>query len=252
VLTDEPARWIASCLVLGLRISPLFTFAPPFNLTRVPRLFMVLFGLGLSAAFIQTHPASLLPDVQLSTVLPTAAMELALGAFFVLILQLHFAALQFAGRTIDIQAGFGLATVLDPQTRAQLPMVGTLLSLVAAAIFFSMNGHIELLRILGSTLDAVPLGGWALPISLDRLEAYISAMFVCGLGVGAAAILMLFLIDLAIAMLARTVPQMNVLILGIQVKSMAFFVVLPIALGTGGALLARMVRLTLEAIPELI
>jgi flagellar biosynthetic protein FliR len=79
-----------------------------------------------------------------------------------------------------------------------------------------------------------------------------SVVFLTSFGVAGGAILSLFVVDLAIAMLSRTVPQMNVLILGFQVKSLMLFLTLPITLGLSATLLARMTRLTLEAIPGLL
>jgi len=62
----------------------------------------------------------------------------------------------------------------------------------------------------------------------------------------------LFAADLAIAMLSRTVPQMNVLILGFQVKTILLLLVLPLTFGTAGALLARTTRITIESLPGLL
>jgi flagellar biosynthesis protein FliR len=244
---EQIELWIASCLVLGLRIAPLFIFAPPFSLTRIPRSFHLLFGLGLSVALVSADPARRLVSLDPHHLLPAAAGELLLGIAFVLMLQLCFAALYLAGRHIDIQAGFGLATLIDPNSQTQTPLVGTMFALAAGALFFSMDGHIELLRIISLSLDAVPLGQWQLPGSLDRLMAFISAIFVLGMGVGGGAVLLLFLIDLIIALLARTVPQMNVLLLGFQVKTIALLIALPLCFGAGGALMVRMIRLSLDA-----
>lgn len=251
LLADELSRWIASCLVLGLRIAPIFVFAPPFTLTRVPRLFLVLLGLGIAVALLSSDPRRMLPTITTGTLVQAAVCELLLGGFFVLVMQLCFAALYLAGRTVDIQAGFGLATLIDPNSHVQTPLVGSLFAYVAGALFFSVDGHVELLRILAASLDAVPLGGWIVPVSLGRLTEFMSAVFVMGMGVAGAAILVMILIDMVIALLARTVPQMNVLILGFQVKTIALLMVLPLCFGVGSALMLRMLRLTLEALPGL-
>jgi flagellar biosynthetic protein FliR len=185
------------------------------------------------------------------TLIPAAAGELMLGLTFVLMMQLCFAALYLPGRLVDVQAGFGLATLIDPVSHTQTPLVGTMFAYAAGALFFSMGGHLELLRLLSMSLDTVPLGQWRMPGSLDHLLTFISAIFVVGLGVAGSAVLVLFLIDMAIALLARTVPQMNVLILGFQVKTIALLLALPVCFGIGGALMVRMIRMTLEAMPGL-
>jgi flagellar biosynthetic protein FliR len=245
--------WVVTVLVLGLRIAPVFAFAPPFTLIRIPRLFRVLFAFGLSASLIAAHPGmALVPAAPFSGLLVAAAHELGLGLMIVLAFQLAFGALYLAGRTIDIQAGFGLAVLIDPTTQSQLPLVGTLFAYAAGAVFFAFDGHIELLRFLSATLDAVPLGHWAMPHSIERVTAFMALTCLTAFGIAGASIVTLFLIDMAIALLSRTVPQMNVLVFGFQVKTVALLLVLPMSFGIGGALIVRLMTATLEALPRLI
>ena len=245
--------WILCAALLSLRIAPVLTFAPPFNLTRLPARFRLLLGLGLAASLPSISPV---PEWTLSAspgqLVEGASRELMLGAMLVLAFQLPFAALHMAGRTIDIQSGLGLAVLVDPSTRAQLPLVGTLLANASAALFFAMDGHLDLLRILAASVAAVPLGTWQMPGTLDRLAGFAGVMFLAALGATGAAIGGLFAIDLAVAVLARTVPQMNALVLGFQVKTLALFVLLPLSFGLGGAILLRLMRITLEALPGLV
>lgn len=245
--------WVVTSLLLGLRIGPVFAMAPPFTLTRTPAVFRVFLGLGLAGVL-----TSSLPQDQWATafgagdLLATAARELLLGAIFVLAFQVMFAGLYLAGRTVDIQAGFGLAMLIDPTTRGQTPLVGTLLAYAAGAVFFAMDGHVELLRLLRASVEAIPLGTGHAPQSLRPLTAFMSVVFMTSFGVVATAVLTLFIADVAIALMARTMPQMNVLILGLQVKTLLLLLVLPIMIGSVGALLARLATMTLEAIPGLL
>ncbi|HEV2818500.1 MAG TPA: flagellar biosynthetic protein FliR [Allosphingosinicella sp.] len=248
-----PIGWAVSALLLSLRVAPVFAFAPPFTLVRMPRTFRMLLSLGIAACLVAAHPAAAaLTDAGAGALVLIGVKELLLGTIFLVAFQLTFAALQVAGRAIDIQAGFGLSLLIDPTTRGSVPLVGTLFVYAAAAVFFAEGGHFELLRLFAASLDAAPLGGWQLPASPGHLIAFISAVFVTAFGVAAGAMLALFVADLAIAMLSRTVPQMNVLILGFQVKTIVLLLVLPITFGTAGALLARMTRLTLEALPGML
>lgn len=249
----DPSRAIASSLLLGLRITPALALAPPFTLIRIPALVRVLTGLGLSAAMASTLPApALIADAQIGTLLAAAIREFGLGMMFVLALQLLFGALYLAGRTIDVQAGFGLALLIDPSSRNQMPLVGTLFAYATGALFFALDGPIALLRLIGATLDTVPLGGWTMPHSIDRLTVFIATIFSIAIGFAGAAIATIFLIDVAIALLSRTVPQMNVLMFGFQVKTLALLLALPALFATGGVLLVRMLTVTIHAIPALI
>jgi flagellar biosynthesis protein FliR len=250
---NELSVWIASSMLLSLRIAPVFVFAPPFTLTRVPRSFLWLFGLGIAMTLVAAFPETArVSDLRLSTLTIGAARELMLGLTPVLALQIMFGALYMVGRTIDIQSGFGLALLIDPTARTQTPLVGTIFAYLAGAMFFAMNGHQELLRFFAASLDLVPVGAARQVHTLTALTAYISTTFLVAFGVGAASILVLFLADLSIAMLSRTVPQMNALLLGIQVKALLVIFSLPIAISVSGILLARLVTGALRAMTRLI
>jgi len=250
---DGLIGWSFSAMLLSLRVAPVFAFAPPFTLVRMPRTSRMLMSLGIAACIVAANPAAAaLAHTGAGAILTAAARELMLGLIFMIAFQLSYAGLQFAGRTVDIQAGFGLSTLIDPTTHASMPLVGTLFVYATGAVFFAMDGHAELLRTLAASLDAVPLGAYQLQETPAALIGYISLVFLTAFGVAGGAMLALFLCDLSIAMLSRTVPQMNVLVLGFQVKTIVLLLVLPLTFGTAGALLARMSRITLESLPGLI
>jgi flagellar biosynthesis protein FliR len=241
-----------SAVLLSLRVAPVFAFAPPFTLVRMPRTFRMLLSLGVAACLVAANPAAAtLRDTGAGALLVAGIAELMLGIVFMAAFLLSFAALQVAGRAVDIQAGFGLSLLIDPTTRGSMPLTGTLFVYAAAAIFFAADGHAELLRLMAASLDAIPLGGWQMFDSPAPLISFISLSVLCAFGVAGGVMLALLVCDLAITFLSRTVPQMNVLVLGFQVKTIVYLLVLPVVFGTAGALLARMTRITLETLPGL-
>lgn len=217
-------------------------------------MFRVLLGLGVSACLVAAGPgATRIGDLRLGSLVMTGARELMLGMVFVMAFQLMFGMLQIAGRTIDIQAGFGLALLIDPGSQNQTPLIGTLFVYAAAAVFFAMGGYGDLLGLMEASLRAVPLGAGQLHADgLARVTALLGVLSMTAFGVAGGTILVLFMADAAIAFLSRTVPQMNVLVLGFQVKTLLLLLVMPVAFGMSGALFARMTTLTLEAIPGLL
>ena len=250
--TDSLTAWLTATLLLSLRISPVLAFAPPFTLMRVPTPFRVMLGLGLGGLLAAALPGLAPPPPEAGPLAVAAARELFIGAVFVLAFQAAFAAVYVAGRTVDVQAGFGLAALIDPTSRAQTPLVGSLYAYAAGAVFFGMGGHLDLVRILAASLEIAPLGQAGLPESLGPLTALLGAVFATAFGVAGGLILTLFIADLGIALLSRTAPQMNVLVLGFQVKTLLVMIALPLTLGVSGALLARMVSTILQALPALI
>jgi flagellar biosynthetic protein FliR len=251
---EQLANQAVAALLVSLRIAPAFAFAPPFTLLRVPAMVRVMLAITLAAWLVAGHPQQTWQsDFWSRGLFLTAIAELLMGIGLALTLQIAFAALLTAGRAIDIQAGFGLAVLIDPTTRAQMPLVGTFFAYAAAAIFFATGGPADLLAIWAQSVAQVPLGAAvAGGDSVAALIAYMSAVFVMAFGAAGLVMLVLFVLDLSVAFMSRTLPQMNVLLLGFQVKTLAVLAVLPIGLALSSALFLRMLRYALQTAAELI
>jgi len=241
-LTDQAL----ATLLLSLRIAPTFGFAPPFTLVPMPPAVRLLLGIGLAAWLVESFPDQTWRAVSGSSLIGTGAAELFLGISLALALQLAFAALLTAGRAIDIQVGYGLGALVDPTSKAQMPLIGTSFVYAAAMIFFTTDGPAHLVAIWAVSVAEVPLGGAALGDGLGVMLRYISVVFAMAFGAAGLLLLVLFLIDIAIAFMSRTLPQMNVLLLGFQVKTLAVLAILPIAIGLAASTLLAMLRYALE------
>ncbi|KWE57877.1 type III secretion protein [Burkholderia ubonensis] len=241
--------WSTAALLLSLRIGPLFVLAPPFAQLRVPVRIRVCLALALAGAFATPLPTILRDDH--AALVECAISELALGFALAFPFQVAFAALSFAGRALDVQAGFGLAMVIDPGSRERAPLFGTLLTLGAGAIFFASDAHLELLRLVAASIDRIPPGTARIVASPQAFIGYFARVMGTGLGAVAAVMLALFLIDLSIAFLSRTLPQMNALMLGLQVKAIAAIVVTALSIGLLAPIVLRLLRTALEFAPVL-
>lgn len=250
----EPhANFITSVLILSLRIAPTFAFAPPFTLVRTPVMVRLALSLGLSLWLVAANPqAASTVDWGIGALAGAAVAELLLGATLAISLQLAFAALLTAGRAIDIQVGFGLAQIADPTLRTHMPLVGTLFMYAAGAVFFAMNGPLDLIAIWSRSLEVIPLGGFTTVSGLGPLLDYIGFVFALAFGLAGVVFLVIFVIDIAIAFMSRTLPQMNVLLLGFQVKTIALLLTLPFVFAFSGALFLRLMRLAVDAAASLV
>ncbi len=205
--------------------------------------------LALAGCLAGTAP--LATTLEPGALIAAALTELLLGLLIAFGFLVASASLSFAGRALDVQAGYGLALVIDPGSRAQSPMFGTLFTLVAGMIFFAAQGHLELMRLFGALLKAIPVG--QLSLSGDPTTLIRGFGLIMGLGVGAtgAAMLTLFLIDVCIAYLSRALPQMNALMLGLQVKTISTLMVLALSAGLLGPVALRLMRAALDFVPSL-
>lgn len=248
-LTDQAT----AILLLTLRLVPALGFAAPFTLIRVPAIVRILLSIALAAWLVGANPqVTWQSDYLREGIVFAAISELMLGIGLALSLQFAFAALLTVGRALDIQAGFGLAVLVDPTTKAAMPLIGTLFAYAAGAIFFAGDGPANLIAIWAASVQAVPLGSGGLGGDLVQLLSYLSSAFVIACGLGGAIMLALFMTDLAIAFMSRTLPQMNVMLLGFQVKAMVTLVLLPTSIALSGALFVRLLRTALDAAPLIV
>ena len=217
-------------VLLSLRLAPVFSFAPPFTLLKTPLILRVLLGVSISFWAVLTYPELTIDRVPTGgAILFVIMSELLFGIILALPLQWAGAAIYMTGRAVDIQAGFGLALLADPTTRSQIPLMGTILIYCAGVIFFAIGGGQDLLIIFNESLKRIPLGAFTGPDGFQTLIMYISIVLSMAIGLIGMTLLTLFLIDMTVAFLSRTLPQMNVLLIGFQVKTMAVLLTLPIA-----------------------
>lgn len=217
---DVQASWAAAVLLLSIRIGALLVLSPVLASLVAPTQVRVLLVLGLSALMLSAAAAPQQIGVILTVggFVVAAAVEVFNGALLAFAVFAMFGAVAMAARLLDFQMGFGVGMVLDPVTRAQTPVLGTLFNLVVVALFFAMAGHHALLRGIAFSVEQVPLGTAIafsdpavlvrhLGLTLSLAMTLIAPVFVC-----------LLIVDLAIAATSRVLPQMNVLVLGMPVK----------------------------------
>lgn len=233
IMTIE-LRWLTAVMLVSIRLGVVFLLTPVFSLIGLPVNVRVLLVLAFAAMLVSGMSANLYIAVPVAPgALAVAALnELALGSLLAFALLAGFAAFQLGGRILDIQLGFGVAQLIDPTTRGQAPLLGTILNMAAVLLFFAIGGHRLLLKGLAFSLYAVPPGSSLSGIPLRLLIEQFGAMFVNAMLVAGPVVIVVLLVDVALAIMSRTLPQMNIFIVGLPLKILVGLVVLAIAMGS--------------------
>ena len=212
--------WTVATVLLWTRLGTLLALSPLAQAVKAPPSFWVLFTLALAGTLCGALGLRATVPAGLGAFALQMLSEATFGALLGLSLHAAFAVLQIAGRLLDLQMGFGIATVLDPVTRANAPMIGVALSMLGLSVFFGSDGHHALLRGIVHTAQWVPPGAvWQLPSSAQLIKVT-GTMFSLAIVVMAPALFMLLLAEAALDVMSRVMPQMNVLFVGIPVKVM--------------------------------
>ena len=192
-----------------------------------PILGHLLVPLRVRAAFAVILAAALAPAVTASAAAPTTlwglagavAIESALGALLGLVAQFIFAGVQLGGQIAGIEMGFGLDALIDPQTHAHITVVAQWQQLLALLVFLALDVHHVLLRALLASFQTAPPG--ALAVSAVGLHGAIvlsGELFAIGARIAAPVLIALLLTNGALGVLARTIPQLNVFVVGFPVN----------------------------------
>lgn len=231
--------WILSVLLVAVRIGAALVMTPILSFGGIPAMTRVLLVLALAVALVSTVVVPPATTLTFGSLLAAAAGELVIGGLLAFGIFTAFAAFQLAGRIMDLQMGFGVASLIDPATRTQSPLLGTLLNLVALAVFFAVDGHHLVIRGLAYSLSQLPPGSSLAALDPAAMVAQFGAMFMFAVALAAPVIFVLLLVDVALAVMARTMPQMNVFIVSLPIKILVGLLVLVMSMQYMGPVMQR-------------
>lgn len=211
--------WVLTVLLVSIRIG-LFFFNTPFDmLGYMPARVKLLVVLVLSATLVTLLDVSIdSPPVSIVELVAMAAAELVVGLVMVTGLTGVFTALHVAGRLLDFQAGFGAASLFNSATRNQQPLIGTVLILLGVMWFYLAGAHHYVIKAIALSLQVISPGTGIDSLPIDGVVKIFSVMFAYGMLLAAPVLIVLYLIDTTVAVMARTMPQMNVYFLFLPVK----------------------------------
>ncbi|MFZ5975311.1 MAG: flagellar biosynthetic protein FliR [Bacillota bacterium] len=233
-------------LLLMLRVSALIFTSPIFGRRNIPPMVKIGFCLVLTYILYVTYPPK--EALQYGHVLVFAFMcikELVFGLILGFVTTAFFNLVFTSGQIIDMHMGFGMAGVMDVQSETQVPMVGNLLNIVLVIVFFGVNGHQQLISMLSATVKQIPLGQVAISPDIAFVAAEVFALtFLLAVNVAMPVIAAALLGEATMGILLRTVPQMNVFVVGIPVKiiiglAMLLFM-MPVYVGFTGTIFTNM------------
>lgn len=215
---SDLARWLGEFFWPFLRTLALFSAAPLFSAAAIPARVKVaaafVIALLLAGVVRQSAPLTL----SWATAM-LAVQQVLVGVAIGFAMQLALAAMAIAGDFIGIQMGFGFAGLFDVQGRFEVPVMSQFLSLVGVVLFLALNGHLLLLGVLAKSFTLVPVGpldgitapGW---LAVVRTGA---GLFQMGLWLALPVIAVLLAANLAVAVVSRAAPQINVISVGFAI-----------------------------------
>jgi flagellar biosynthetic protein FliR len=218
------AQW-SSVLMVFARVSAFMAVGPLFSLRHVPPL--VKAGAGLLAAALIAPLVRVVPAERLEEFVLVILTEVLVGLALGYAATLAFQAIRVAGQLVDLETGLAMADLLDPETGAGITVLGEFFYLLGILVLLQLDGHHGFLRALADSFETVPPGvaAWHGGLAQEMAKRF-SAMFALAFRLAAPMVAVLVVSDVALALVARTVPQLNVFMLGFPLKAGLALVVL--------------------------
>ena len=221
-----PIDEVVKFCVLLTRIGGIMVFFPFFSSLNIPVTLRVAFVLGLSALLHPVLAPSLgVPPLHAWSLAWLVAGELLIGMTIGLISRFLFAAFELAGQLLGFQMGFSMINAIDPQTSVQSTVLSVSQSLVALLIFIGLDSHHWLIRtVCDSFTYLAPLRVQLPGVVADAMVRMAAEMFVLGFRLAAPVLVVLVLTDVVFAIVGRAAPQVQILLVGLPLKSwLGFF-----------------------------
>jgi flagellar biosynthetic protein FliR len=223
---------VTTFFLLFIRWSALIAFLPVFHFQTIPN--------NIKAAFVFWFTIVTYPMVPLITFEPTLnnivlsiINEITFGFFTGIALQVIFMILQFAGQLISFVMGLTMATIVDPNSGIQTPVISQLFNLLAVIIFLSVNGHYLMLELVAKSLHSMPFGQFFDMKSMgDYLIHEMNRFFILGFSLAFPILAISFLSDIIFGMIMKSMPQFNLLVIGFPIKITLSFMIIIAILGS--------------------
>ncbi|MDN5346761.1 MAG: flagellar biosynthesis protein FliR [Clostridia bacterium] len=238
---------VQTFFLVFIRVTAFMATAPFFGVRSVP--FLAKAGLGFLVALLLylAVPAGTATTGNPWLFALAAVNETLFGLALGYLANLIFVAITTAGELLDLHMGLSMATLFDPQNAFTTTLLGEFFTIFGLLLFLQVDGHHMLLLALSDSLQLVPLGGAGLSGNPVELAARLFAgTFLLALRIAAPVIVVLVISDIALGLVARTVPQLNVFILGFPLKVglglLILLIIFPLLATVFGNLFGQMER----------
>jgi len=216
----------AAFILLFTRFSALFMAVPIFSHANIPMSAKAAMAFFFTIFFFGALPPLQIPLDGMSLTVAILG-EMLFGLTVGIVLQLAYHVITFAGGQISFMMGFSLASAIDPQSGVSMPIIGQFLALVSLMVLLALDLHHWILLLASDSIASVPLGGFMLTPELFQYIMHATLnMFVVGFMIAFPITALSMLADVIFGMLMKTMPQFNLLVIGMPIKIGVAFLVL--------------------------
>ncbi len=243
-------------LLILVRISGFIVAAPIFSLRNIPMRVKTILAIAIAIIVFNVVPYK---EIDYSTTIDYAfivILEMIAGLIMGFMANVSYYILSFAGQIIDQEIGFSMVNQYDPITSAQVTVTGNFYTYAVMLMVMITNMHHYLIRAIADSFQVLPIGSISLDFSIyEVMKRFVVDYFVIGFRIVLPIFASLLVVNTILAILARVAPQMNMFVIGLQLKVFVGLVVLVLMVmmitGVADLIFQEMMAMIKETIPYL-
>jgi len=230
---EELIAYLASFVWPFVRVSSMFISMPVFSVNTVPARLRVMLSLLITFVILPVTPAMPAIDLFSADGFMITIQQLALGISTGFILQMVFSIMLFAGQSIAYGMGLGFASMVDPATGIQTPVIAQLFVITSSLLFLAVNGHLLLIEMLAQSFTTLPVG----IVGLDKAQlwqiiSWSSQIFAGGVLLAIPIMATLLFVNLSFGIASKAAPQLQLFGVGFPITILLGMVLIWIGLST--------------------
>jgi flagellar biosynthetic protein FliR len=238
--------WLAAFIFPLTRILALVASSPIFGNKQIPARIKVGFAAVLT--FILAPAVSTMPEVAVGSPqgLLILVQQMIIGVSLGLTMRLIFIAVEMAGELSGLQMGLGFASFYDPINASHSAVVGQWIGMIAALVFLAMDGHLSMISALAESFQTLPVGSMMSAQGYYGVALWGGSIFAYALQISLPVLAALLITNIALGILTRAAPQLNLFAVGFPITLAAGFFVLALAMPHLAPILDKFTQVGLE------
>ncbi len=234
--------WLATLMFPLARILAMIAASPVIGNKQVPK--RVKVGLSVMLTIIIAPTLGVTPAISIGSPQGLLIMlqQVIIGVAMGFTMRLIFTAVEMAGELIGLQMGLGFASFYDPLNASYTPIVARWLGMIAALAFLAMNGHLYMLSALAESFKTLPVGGMLTSLEFHEVARWGGSIFAYALQISLPILAALLTTNIALGILTRAAPQLNLFAIGFPVTLAIGFFVLALSMPYFIPLLDRLIQ----------
>jgi flagellar biosynthetic protein FliR len=210
--------WLTPILWPFLRVLAVFTAAPIFSSRAIPVRARIALALLIAFAAQPSLPSQVAIDLNSAETLGAVVQQVGIGLTIGFVVRLVFSAFELAGDVVGFQMGLNFASFFDPTSNAQTSATARFYGYMASLLFVVLNGHIMVLMAVIRSFEVFPVNqNFLEALSLMKLYSLGGELFASGFWIALPVVGMLMFANLALGVVSRVAPQMNIFSIGFPI-----------------------------------